>query len=103
MRQFKKLHFRNATGGITNTYPLRVTAAPEPSNVIYENLAISRRQKCARRFISFIAMLVCSVVLLASSVLHELTHRLTTPPPGTADFIIRCNGGCTGSQGRLRR
>lgn len=63
LRRFKKLHFRNATGGITNTYPLRVTAAPEPSNVIYENLAISRRQKCARRFISFIAMLVCSVVV----------------------------------------
>jgi len=57
---------------LENLYPLRVQPAPEPSDIIWENLATSRSGRCWRSFLtSLIAILVlfisawCGVLLLS--------------------------------------
>ncbi|GMF28701.1 unnamed protein product [Phytophthora fragariaefolia] len=76
------LRFRNGT------YPLIVTSAPEPSNILWENLEVTERGRFYRQFVTNLvtAMLLiisCAIISAAQSAQEQFASKM--PPEGLCD------------------
>lgn len=79
------LRFRNGQ------YPLIVVPAPEPSNILWENLEVTDRGRFYRRsltnFITFLLLLL-SAIIISSAQSAQTQYKSKLPPSGLCDSAL---------------
>eukprot|EP00742_Colponemidia_sp_Colp-10_P005016 GILJ01005359.1.p1 GENE.GILJ01005359.1~~GILJ01005359.1.p1 ORF type:complete len:1183 (+),score=192.60 GILJ01005359.1:83-3631(+) len=75
---------------------LKIRGAPEPSNIIWENLHFTKRQRAVRAFITFVATLVLLIVSFGFSFLAQYYQKQTE----LSYPVVNCNAysGITAEQ-----
>ncbi|EGZ08453.1 hypothetical protein PHYSODRAFT_526468 [Phytophthora sojae] len=79
------LRFRNGT------YPLIVTPAPEPSNILWENLEVTERGRFYRQFVTnlitvMLLIISCAIISAAQSTQEQFASKM--PPEGLCDRAL---------------
>ncbi|OWZ23381.1 Transmembrane protein [Phytophthora megakarya] len=70
------------------TFPLIVTSAPEPSNIMWENLEVTKRGRFYRQFVTnmvtvLLLIISCAIISAAQSTQEKFANK--TPPDGLCD------------------
>ncbi|KAJ8561771.1 hypothetical protein ON010_g7908 [Phytophthora cinnamomi] len=73
------------------TYPLIVTDAPEPSNILWENLEVTERGRFYRQFVTnlvtvMLLIISCAIISAAQSTQDQFASKM--PPEGLCDRAL---------------
>ncbi|KAE9247752.1 hypothetical protein PF004_g4180 [Phytophthora fragariae] len=73
------------------TYPLIVTTAPEPSNILWENLEVTERGRFYRQFVTnlvtvMLLIISCAIISAAQSTQEQFASKM--PPEGLCDRAL---------------
>ncbi|KAL3664265.1 hypothetical protein V7S43_010592 [Phytophthora oleae] len=74
-----------------DTFPLIVTRAPEPSNILWENLEVTNRGRFYRQFVTnlvTIALLIISCAIISAAQTTQEQFASKTPPEGLCDRAL---------------